>query len=77
MSFPTASLFHEDNYDTLSTLLSCFKFLKIINEETSQKLSEFIPSVNPKEKNSTLMKSLEKFLLFIKNKSILHADIAE
>ena len=77
MSFNSATEFHKVNSETLNTLLSCFKFLKSVNEETSKRLSEFVPSVDAKEKNATLYKTLEKFMLFIKNKSILHAEIAE
>lgn len=76
-SFHSALDYHKENKDTLSTLLSCFKFLQGLNEKTSKKLNDFLPSLRIRENNQVLSECIEKFMLFIKNKSILHTEIAE
>jgi len=76
-SYNSALNYHKENKDTLSTLLDCFRFLQGLNEETSKKLNDFLPSLRVRENSQVLSECIEKFMLFIKNKSILHTEIAE
>lgn len=76
-SFQSILEFHTENKDSLCTILNCFRFIQRLNEDTSNKLNDFLPSLSVKENNGTLSKCIEKLMLFIKNKSILHIEIAE